>query len=313
MATVGAAVDVGSNSIHLLVALVTEERDGVHGLSALDDRSELLGLGDIVDLQHEIPADVRHDVVDTLVAYLSVAQAAGAGTFIMVGTEPLRRAANIAALQEELRGATGRALHVLTERQEAQLTFVGVTAGRRPEAPLLVVDIGGGSTELALFRPGGGFSVLALPLGSARLTNAIIEHDPPTDEELDRLHAAAAAVRRMLPVAEDTSGMGRLRVVFVGGTATNVARLGHLDRGTLARHRQLLHSLTAAEICERFTVRPRRARQLAAGAAIVDVLLEHFGLAEADASEASLRDGAILASLRFGEAWPEHVGEMIGW
>jgi exopolyphosphatase/guanosine-5'-triphosphate,3'-diphosphate pyrophosphatase len=304
VAPVGAAVDVGSNSIHLLVAEVGPT------LRYLDDRSELLGLGDVVDRRHEIPPEARREVVATLVAYERIAQREGAGTYTMVGTEPLRRAANSAVLQDEVRNATGRELHVLSERQEAQLTFIGVTAGWRPHSPLLVVDIGGGSTELALFRPGRDFSVLALPIGSARLTNAIVEHDPPTDDELDRLQAAAAAVGRTLPAAHG-QGDGALSAVFVGGTATNVARLGHLDRGTLAEDRQLLHTLTAAEISDQFAVRPRRARQLAAGAAIIDVLLEHFGLAEADTSDASLRDGAMLASLRFGEAWPERLDEMI--
>lgn len=305
MATIGAAVDVGSNSVHLLVA------EAGSSLHYLDDRSELIGLGDVVDRRREIPANARREVVDTLVAYRRVAQGEGASFFAMVGTEPLRRAANTATLQDEVRNATGRELHVLSERQEAQLTFIGVTAGRRPHAPLLVVDIGGGSTELALFRPGRGLSVVALPIGSARLTNAIVEHDPPTDDELDRLHRAAADVRRMLP-APPLPNDGHLGAVFVGGTATNVARLGRLDPGTLAGDRRLLHSLTAAQIVDRFAVRPRRARQLAAGAAIVDVLLEHFGLAQADTSDASLRDGAILASLRFGEAWPDHLDDMDG-
>ena len=310
MATIGAAVDIGSNSVHLLVALVSGERAGVTRLSVLDDRSELLGLGDTVDQRHEIPAAARREVVDTLVAYQRVAQHEGAGSYTIVGTEPLRRAVNTAALQAEVRDATGGELHVVTEREEAQLTFVGVTAGRRPHGPLLVVDIGGGSTEVALYQPGEGFTVLALPIGSARLTNAIVEHDPPTDEELDRLHGAAAAMRSSLPNTGSRAG-DPLSAVFVGGTATNVARLGHLDRGTLAEDRRLLHGLTAAEISDQFAVRPRRARQLAAGAAIVDVLLEHFSLDEADTSDASLRDGAILASLRFGEAWPDQLDAMI--
>ena len=304
MATIGAAVDVGSNSIHLLVAEL------VPPLRYLDDRSELLGLGDTVDRGGSIPPEARREVVDTLVAYRRIAQGAGAGTYAMVATEPLRRADNAPLLQADVRAATGGELHVLNERAEAQLTFIGVTAGQRPRTPLLVVDIGGGSTELALFGPGRGLSVVALPIGSARLTNAIVEHDPPTDDELDRLHRAAADVRRMLP-APPLPSDGHLDAVFVGGTATNVARLGHLDRATLAEDRRLLHGLTAAQIVDRFAVRPRRARQLAAGAAIVDVLLEHFGLAQADTSDASLRDGAILASLRFGEAWPAHLDEMI--
>ncbi len=311
MATIGAAVDVGSNSVHLLVGLVTGERAGITRLTVLDDRSELLGLGDVVDRERAIPAEARRSVVDTLVDYARIADRARASQLTLVGTEPLRRAANTDELRAEVRDATGLELNVVSERQEAQLTFIGVTAGRRPHAPLIVVDIGGGSTEVALFVPGEPLAVVALPIGSARLTNAIVSHDPPTDDELDRLHRAAAEVRRRLPVASPGQGSDRLSAVFVGGTATNVARLGHLDRRTLADDRRLLHTLTAAEISDQFAVRPRRARQLAAGAAIVDVLLEHFGLAEADTSDTSLRDGAILAELRHGPEWPAHLDEMI--
>lgn len=306
MTTIGAAVDVGSNSVHLLVAQAGQQ------LRYLDDRSELLGLGDAVDRLREIPERARREVVDTLVAYQRVAQEAGASSYTIVGTEPLRRATNTPVLQDEARTATGHAIHVLSEHQEAQLTFLGVTGGHSLRSPLLVVDIGGGSTELSFFQPGQVLTVLALPIGSARLTNAIVEHDPPNDDELDRLHAAAAEVRATLPPRPPGSPAGQLKAVFVGGTATNVARLGPLDRRTLVEDRRLLHSLTAAQIVDRFAVRPRRARQLAAGAAIVDVLLEHFGLAAADTSDASLRDGAILASLRFGEAWPDRLTDMNG-
>jgi len=70
--------------------------------------------------------------------------------------------------------------------------------------------------------------------------------------------------------------------------------------------------LTGAQVGEHFGVRPRRASQLAAGAAIVAALLDRFGLDEADVSEASLRDGAIIAASRFGEAWLERLGEAFG-
>jgi exopolyphosphatase/pppGpp-phosphohydrolase len=73
----------------------------------------------------------------------------------------------------------------------------------------------------------------------------------------------------------------------------------------------LLHELDSVAITEHFGVRPRRARQLAAGAAIVDVVLDHFGVDEASVSQASLRDGAIIAEWRFGEEWPDRLQELL--
>jgi exopolyphosphatase/guanosine-5'-triphosphate,3'-diphosphate pyrophosphatase len=151
---------------------------------------------------------------------------------------------------------------------------------------------------------------MALAIGSARLTNAIVEHDPPTVAELERLHRAALDVRRSLPVVP-RRGSRRPRAIFVGGTATNLARLGRVTSAGMAEDRRTLASMTSAEVTEHFGVRPRRAHQLAAGAAIVEVLLDHFGLDEANVSDASLRDGAIIAASRLGDAWPDRLTELL--
>jgi exopolyphosphatase/pppGpp-phosphohydrolase len=99
--------------------------------------------------------------------------------------------------------------------------------------------------------------------------------------------------------------------VFVGGTATNVARLGVLERAQLERDMATLARLTADEVVATFGVRPRRARQLAAGVAIVAALLDRFGIDQAEASEASLRDGAIVAALARGDAWRAALPDLI--
>jgi exopolyphosphatase/pppGpp-phosphohydrolase len=87
--------------------------------------------------------------------------------------------------------------------------------------------------------------------------------------------------------------------------------LGRVTSAGLAEDRRTLAAMTSVEVTEHFGVRPRRARQLAAGAAIVEVLLDHFGLDEASVSDASLRDGAIIAASRFGDAWPERLTELL--
>lgn len=310
----GAAVDVGSNSIHLLVARQDRQdrrpTTAGAGLTVLLDQSELLGLGDAVDVHGQIPRDSRDLVLDALLKYAALSSRAGAQRLTLIGTEPLRRAANADLVAADVLSTTGLVLHVLSVRQEAELTFLGVTGGRAPSGPLIVVDIGGGSTEVGVFVPGQPLQVVALPVGSARLTNLIVEHDPPTDAEMDALHQAAEDMRRHLPTPP-TDARGRpARAVFVGGTATNVARLGRLTRQGLTEDRRTLARLDAAAIVEHFGVRPRRAHQLAAGAAIVEVLLDHFALEEAEVSEASLREGAIIAEWRFAEEWLDRLDEL---
>ena len=127
---------------------------------------------------------------------------------------------------------------------------------------------------------------------------------------MDALDAAAQAVVRALP-REAWPGFAR-RAVFVGGTATNVARLGRLTRAGLAEERRTLGQLSSAQVVEHFGVRPQRARQLPAGAAIVAAMLEWLGLGEAGTAETSLRDGAIIAAARFGDAWPTSIAELFG-
>ncbi len=307
---VGAAIDVGSNSIHLLVA--REDRPSAAatgGLTVLLDQSELLGLGDAVDVHGEIARQSRALVLDAVIRFDALARQAGAARSTLIGTEPLRRAANRDRVAADVLSATGLVLHVLSVRQEAELTFLGVTGGRAPAGPLIVVDIGGGSTEVGVYFPGQPLQVVALPVGSARLTNLIVAHDPPTGTELDQLHEAAQDMRRQLPTPQADDRGRPAQAVFVGGSATNVARLGRLTRSGLAEDRRTLARLDAAAIGEHFGVRPRRARQLAAGAAIVEVLLNHFGLEEAQVSQASLRDGAIIAEWRFAEEWPDRLEE----
>jgi exopolyphosphatase/guanosine-5'-triphosphate,3'-diphosphate pyrophosphatase len=296
--SIGGAIDIGSNSVHLLVALV-----GPDWVEPLRDASELLGLGEVVDRVGEIPADERARLVDVLRIYTKTAQRSHAERLTLLGTEPLRRARNSTETVAEIAAATGLSPRILTTRDEAVLTFIGVTRGLVPDAPLIVIDIGGGSTEVSTFVPGTGLRVDDIPFGSARLTNAIVEHDPPTDDELDRLFLAASDATAALAGRDQAVAMSGARAVFVGGTATNVARLGRLTRAALAEDRRTLEKLPMAAVSSRFNVRPRRARQLAAGVAIVELLLERFGLDSADVSDASLRDGAIIAAARLGDSW----------
>jgi exopolyphosphatase/guanosine-5'-triphosphate,3'-diphosphate pyrophosphatase len=296
---IGAAVDVGSNSVHLLVCRLRDGR-----LEVLRDESVLLGLGDVVDHEGGLTADARAALVSSLRSYRDVARAIGAQQVTLMGTEPLRRARNSGEVVAEVEQQVDLPLHVLSEHEEGLLTYVGVTGGRPQSRSLLVVDIGGGSSEIVLFEVRRRLQVFSLPSGSARLSRGIVEHDPPTAHEFDRLLLAAHRLADRLPEAHPA------RAVFVGGTATNLARLGPLRRDGLALAYRWLGSLTAAQLSKRFGVNLRRAGQLPAGAAIVDALLAHYALDGAKVSEASLRDGAIIAAARLGADWPDRLAEL---
>lgn len=284
---IGAAVDVGSNSVHLLVASLTDGH-----LDTLIDVSEQLGLGDFVDSDGEIPAAPQRGLIYLLREYRELALSQGAEKVTFIGTEPLRRAANGRAVAAAVEEETGIPLQILDKEREGELTFLGVTGGLPVDEPLLVVDIGGGSSEVVLFDPGTGLHLAGLETGSKRLTREFVEHDPPTADEVARLRARAAELAATLPDASPA------RAVFVGGSATNLVRLRPLAAAEFDELYRTLTTVPAADLVTRYILRPRRALQLAAGAALAEAILARYQLTAADVSEASLRDGAIIAAAR---------------
>jgi exopolyphosphatase/guanosine-5'-triphosphate,3'-diphosphate pyrophosphatase len=314
-----AAIDIGSSSINVLVATSSLER--------IDQRSELVGLAEAIERQGRIEPEDRGLILNALEDYIDLARAAGAARITLVGTEPLRRAANASEMVALVRKMTGLPLRIVTVEQEAQLAFIGACAGRVPDRPTAVLDIGSSMTLISLHSAGVPLTVQTLKLGSARLTWTIVEHDPPTDRELGRLADGArealadlseAAFPDPQVVKRGRTRLGlaqpaeSVRAIFVGATATNLARLGPLSRTGLAEDVRRLGVLSVGEVVRRYGVRPQRARQLAAGAQIVDALLERLGLEEGEVSDASLRDGAILAAARLGDDWPSRLGELLG-
>ena len=145
---VAAAVDLGSNSVHLLVASVAD-----HRLEPLLDESVFLGLGRALDGGGVLGSESRRGLVDALVHYSELARGLGATAITFIGTEPIRRAADAPRIAREIEAATGVPLHVLTHEEEAYLTVVGVMAGRLVDRETLIVDIGGGSSELCVVGP----------------------------------------------------------------------------------------------------------------------------------------------------------------
>lgn len=309
-------MDVGSNSIHLLVGLV-----GPGSVRPLVDESELLGLGDVVDREGSIPDDSCDAIVRTLERYATTAAARGAEAITFVATEPLRRATNQAEVLEHVLATTGRPLHVLGHEAEAQLTLLGVTGGTQGVGALMVVDIGGGSTEIIVAEGDSAAAIVGvLATGSSRLTKALVEHDPPTWFEINVLRAESRRLVEALDIMPSTDRPPRC--VMVGGTASNLVKLqppavgGTPAAGSLRTIKlvdlpacfDLLSREPADALVTRFAVNRRRAGQLTAGGALVEALMARFGVDQAEISGASLREGAILAVAEAGDSWPSWLG-----
>ena len=307
---VGASVDLGSNSVHLLVA----ELAG-HELRPLVDESVFLGLGAAIDERAHLGAARRAELVEALDRYATTARQLGASAVTFMGTEPIRRAADAARIVIDVEHATDVGLNVLSHEEEAYLTLVGVTLGQPVVHETLVVDIGGGSSEFCAVAAGGLARAAGLRLGSNRLTTRYVRDDPPTADQLESMAAAADEILRDALPAEPTD------LVAVGGTASNLLKVtaaGAADRTlTVARLAEAVATLSerpATETSERFGVNPTRARLLPAGAVIVAALMRRYGVDEVRVSEEGMREGAILAVQHAGRAWRDRLPELAhGW
>ena len=310
---VGAAIDLGSTSVHLLIAGV--ERDG---LVTIADESVFLGLGAAVDGPGSLGPAVRSTLASAVLAYVEQARAAGAAEPIVMGSEPLRRLADTQRIVAEVSALSGVPVHVLEHEEEGLLTLVGLTAGRAVRDELVVVDIGGGSCEVVEIGPGRPARTTGLQVGAGRLTRRIVDHDPPTDGELRALAEATNEAFDWAPSRQPTE------VVAVGGTASNLLKLVRrggdpdrpdtLDRRALALAREVIISGPAELLAAQLELREARIRLLAAGAAIVEVVIERCRVDAVRVVDTGIREGAIIAAARAGSGWRDRLEELAhGW
>jgi exopolyphosphatase/guanosine-5'-triphosphate,3'-diphosphate pyrophosphatase len=296
-----AVVDIGSNSTRLLVADV---RDG--SVTELDRRTAVTRLGEGVDASGRLGDAPQERVFATLAEYAEAIERHHSEQRVAVMTSAVRDAANGAEFAAAVRERFGLDARTLTGDEEARLTYLGATAGRNDEAPRLLIDIGGGSTELVLgVRDRVEFHV-STQAGVVRHTERYLASDPPRPEELEAL---AADVRGLLEAAvPDPASLGARAAVAVAGTATSCAaidlELDPYDPGQVEGHVMsldrlggLLSRLSSMPLAERRTIpglHPDRAPTIVAGVVILALVLRHFGLDATEVSEHDILWGAAL-------------------
>lgn len=269
-----AAVDLGTNTTRLLVADVNDGRiDDVHR------ETRVTRLGEGVDARRKLlPLPIAR-VRNVLTDYRRTLESLGAERTLAVATSAVRDAENGEAFLGEIEWSYGFTTQLVTGEEEAELTRRGVA----PSATTLVLDIGGGSTELIL----DGFHA-SLPMGSVRFTERFGED----------VHACRAAARELLPEVEPQDAIG------VAGTVATIAALAGTHRVSCARAREELERLATMTIAERRSLPemdPERAPVIVAGAAILVETLEHYELESIEFSERDLLDGIALAATELPE------------
>jgi exopolyphosphatase/guanosine-5'-triphosphate,3'-diphosphate pyrophosphatase len=270
-----AAVDLGTNSTRLLVADVTDGR-----VDELVRRSVVTRLGEGVDERRRLlPVPVAR-VRNALADFRRELETLGAERTLAVATSAVRDAENGEAFLGEIEWSYGFATKLLSGDDEARLTRRGVGA---LGAGTLLLDIGGGSTELST-----DLSSTSIDIGSVRLTERFLQSDPPTSTELA---AATDAVTALLPELEANDAIG------VAGTVGQLAALAGTDVLTLGQVERLLSDLAALPLEERRRVPrldPLRAPVIVAGALILRTVLEQYDLGGIRFSVRDLLDGAAL-------------------
>lgn len=299
-------VDLGTNSTRLLVA---EVEDGT--VRELARRLTITRLGEGVDERRILLPTALARVRNALTDYRRTLDEHGAERTLAVATSAVRDAENGEAFLGEVEWSYGFETRLLSGEEEALMTFRGVSAGRDVGTGTLVVDVGGGSTELVLGGPPGIAWHESLDLGCVRLTERFLHSDPPTPGELDACsrHVADALAERL------PAGTRPERAVGVAGTVTTLAVLslgleeedpalvdGHrLVAGWIRGEVEHLGSLSVAGLRGLRGMHPDRAPVILAGTVVVAEALRHFGLDELEVSEQDLMHGAALAAASLPE------------
>ena len=293
-----AAIDCGTNSIRLLVA-------DVDGSTKADVHREMriVRLGQGVDRTGELAPEAIERTRAALLDYAATCRELGVAKTRMVATSASRDARNRGVFQSMVVDALGVEPEVISGDEEAALSFDGATRGLDPaEGPFLVMDIGGGSTELVL----GTTTVEAarsVDVGCVRLTERHLIDDPPTREQVQGATAdvddALVLVRQVVPVEQARTAIG------LAGSVTTVAALAlqlpaydatriHLSRIPAADVKAVsdrLLQLTREARAALPVMHPGRVDVIGAGALVLAVLVDRLGLAEVLVSESDILDG----------------------
>lgn len=295
-----AALDVGTNTVLMLVA----ERAPDGTVHQLGDFARITRLGRGVDSNGKLDPASAERTLDAITDFAKQARSLGAERILTAATSALRDAQNGSDFIAQAKNRAGVDLEVISGETEAQLSYLAVKKGLAldPAARMLIVDIGGGSTELIRSEPGRKLETVSLQIGSVRLTERMIHHDPPSARE---------AVDLRLSVDKALAELGwEFRpdvMVGIAGTVTTICAIAlgmetydaaivhgyHLQRNEITNVIARLGSVPLAERMKIPGLEAGRADVIFAGAAILECIMGNFGLDEVVVSDQGVRWGLI--------------------
>lgn len=305
-----AVIDIGTNSTRLLIA----EIEGTT-VRELARRSTVTRLGGGVDLSGALSVEAIERVCSAIESYIDLYRGLGVENVKAIATSAVRDAKNGSAFMAELRERFALEAELIDGEREAALTYRGATAMHPPDDRTLVVDIGGGSTELIVGRGDKISFFSSLQAGVVRHTERHLVSDPPNTPQLEAL---AADIRHLVDVALESRSEGAIKVeqaIGVAGTPTSLAAIdlglepydpdrvhGHVL--ALTDIQRMLSRLAGQPLAERVKtpgLHPDRAPTIVAGVVILIEVMRAFALQQITVSEHDILYGAALEAVNGGE------------
>jgi exopolyphosphatase/guanosine-5'-triphosphate,3'-diphosphate pyrophosphatase len=280
-----ACIDVGSNTTALLVAdLGDGELRPIGTRRVFTMLSAATGPTGISEAKIEETTTAVSELIDYAVTL-------GSEQVALVATHVVRDAHNGHELEAKILEVTGRSIEVIDGHQEARFSFIGATGGLdRVRGMTVVIDAGGGSTEVSFCGAGADPVTASFAIGSATLQKQFIHSDPPTGAEITRAREYADKIFDELDFPAGCS-----LALAVGGGASTARQLtgGVLDKPGIARVIALTTSMASEDLAGRFELALNRARLLPAGLTILDALVERLGIG-LEVGRGGLREGVLI-------------------
>ena len=282
-----ACIDIGSNTTRLLVADAGKGR-----LRELVTQRAFTRIGKSLGNGSLIPPEKIAETAEVVRTQATVANEVGAKDIVAVATAAIRAAQNREELVSAVEEAGGMKLSILSGEEEARLSFVGATRTllEAPSGTVAVVDVGGGSSEIAIGLADGAMTWSeSFRIGSGFLADSYLRSDPPSADELEKVRRHVDGTFEGLEPPPASSA------VAVGGTATSLRRLvgAELEHETLERGIRVLSSTPIGEIADRFELDAERVRLLPAGILILEAVSDLLGL-PLRIARGGLREGLLL-------------------
>ncbi len=308
-----AAIDIGTNSLHMVAVEVTEQL----GFRVLSSEKEMTQLGASALVRHVLPRSAMNHTLSVLGRYAHIARNLACDRILAYATSAVRESINGGDFVEAAKTRLGMDVHVISTQEEARLIYLAVRQGLAIEdQPVLIVDIGGGSAEFIVATAQRPLMLESRKTGASRLSQEFVHSDPISKSDLRALRKHLKKI--LSPLCTRSRALKAGRIIGTSGTMENLASMCIAQHGTEIGRRRVLTFMTRDDFSSvyrrllRSTLKdrlrlpgldPNRAPQIVAGAALVDYLFESMEVPFIEVSDRAMREGMIIDYMQ--THWPK--------